>query len=582
MGLRLAKMTPRSREDIMTFRHNPRQRSRSPNSPAHGRAPSPVALGPPPDEFLQPEHVQDAIAVLTWNLSAVNNNPFEYWLTYEDSAYLDLMMGVEYFLDQPGEDDVEVGEVFTNSMFEELKAILVKEAMDGLEEVEAMWHGGEMRLKQRRIITEFVKDKSLGDKRLISMPDRVTNTVNVVTRKESKYQPPPICRPSVMNNFEGDLSSTDVWWEQWRRFMFQDPLTVKNKEGIAVMRPVEMLTQISRNKYPAISEEEERLSVPLQILCLAIFDAIIVHLMNALSPEDSWQVVKSEICDKLYKGKNKRSAQILADRYAAVDVMCLQEVAAVFMDTFLKSTLPSTHAIVMPEMLDGKRDQNSVLILSRTSFVVESIREVTAELAQFLGEGHTLMDGDLVAVEVQRVKDGRQCLVVSFHGDTNGLLTVPMLTAVDRALKERFVGHLCIFGLDANTYEKPDETKQGFTDCLWRISELGLTTCWGETPLVRSCSTTCSARTSLQPQLNKAVCLADRVLNANMDPKDLIVFYRDQLVQVTPEDMGEGRQRNPLKDNTGRLEFKERTIFPTMEFPSDHGIVAVVLQPASA
>ena len=68
-----------------------------------------------------------------------------------------------------------------------------------------------------------MKDKSLGSKRLTSMPDRYTNTVNVVN------SPDPVCRPTVINMYEGDLSTLDLWWEQWSTYIFETPLTIKGK-----------------------------------------------------------------------------------------------------------------------------------------------------------------------------------------------------------------------------------------------------------------------------------------------------------------------------------------------------------------
>merc|ERR1711871_595844 len=79
---------------------------------------------------------------------------------------------------------------------------------------------------------------------------------------------------------------------------------------------------------------------------------------------------------------------------------------------------------------------------------------------------------------------------------------------------------------------------------------------------------------------------------ADNNPKDIIVFYRSQLALSTPEappafagsSPGSDEvivvagQPNPVKDNTGRLLYKEGSIFPTLEFPSDHGIVAVSLR----
>ena len=38
----------------------------------------------------------------TWNIAAINNNPFEYWITHDDADYNALMEGVQSFIDQPG------------------------------------------------------------------------------------------------------------------------------------------------------------------------------------------------------------------------------------------------------------------------------------------------------------------------------------------------------------------------------------------------------------------------------------------------------------------------------------------------
>eukprot|EP00927_Polykrikos_kofoidii_P072379 TRINITY_DN684_c2_g2_i1.p1 TRINITY_DN684_c2_g2~~TRINITY_DN684_c2_g2_i1.p1 ORF type:complete len:621 (-),score=92.25 TRINITY_DN684_c2_g2_i1:98-1717(-) len=535
---------------------------------------------PYPGTFVRPEFDDASLNALTWNTSAVNNNPFEYWLTYRNEHYVKLMMGVECFLDDPGEEDVAISEVFTEDMFLELIGILEREKVDYLHELKEIWWGGDMHLSERHIISGFVKDVSFGAKRLISMPDRVTNTINVVTRKESVYQPPPCCRPSVMNNFEGDLSSTEVWWEQWKVFMFHSSFTVRTKNGHTVLRPLDMIEPIVRSKYPALTEEEERVSVPLQILCLAIFDAIIVHLMNKLSPENTWQVVKAEICDKLYRNKHKRTVEILAEVYAAVDVMCLQEVAAVFQDAYQKSPLCKSHNIFLPVKLDGKRDQNSVILLSK-DFPIDTCKDVTSVVAEALPPRIKLMDGDLLVIEAVSAVDSKSYLFVSFHGDTNGLMTLPVLAAFEQVAREQFDQHRVVIGLDANTYEKAQEGQQSLFEFFTAIQEMDLTTVWGDSPTPRRCRTTCSARTSLQPQLNKAVRYCDRVWRSSMDPKDFILFKRSQMQLVSDAVMGRGRQLNPMKDNTGHLHYLERTVFPTLGFPSDHGILAASMQAIS-
>ena len=50
---------------------------------------------------------------LTWNMAAINNNPFEYWITAEDPSYNRLMKDVSNFIQSPGSSDVAVSSVFT-------------------------------------------------------------------------------------------------------------------------------------------------------------------------------------------------------------------------------------------------------------------------------------------------------------------------------------------------------------------------------------------------------------------------------------------------------------------------------------
>ena len=42
------------------------------------------------------------LSVTTWNIAAINNNPFEYWITTkENPAYEKLMIDIENFLEKP-------------------------------------------------------------------------------------------------------------------------------------------------------------------------------------------------------------------------------------------------------------------------------------------------------------------------------------------------------------------------------------------------------------------------------------------------------------------------------------------------
>ena len=61
------------------------------------------------------------LIALSWNVAAINNNPFEYYITHHDPKYNKLMENVQKFIDQPEDSDVPVDQVFTRAMFEQLK-----------------------------------------------------------------------------------------------------------------------------------------------------------------------------------------------------------------------------------------------------------------------------------------------------------------------------------------------------------------------------------------------------------------------------------------------------------------------------
>jgi len=175
------------------------------------------------------------LRVATWNIAAINNNPFEYWITHDDADYNALMEGVQSFIDQPGERDVPVSEVFTPAMWAELKALMTAQGWGGVEETEAMWQAS---FGQRKIISGFMKDRSLGEKRLASMPDRVTNTINLAGGRGVAN------RPTVINCFAGDMTSRERWWASWKAFMFERKVMIEgggkraplgNKAGVATL-----------------------------------------------------------------------------------------------------------------------------------------------------------------------------------------------------------------------------------------------------------------------------------------------------------------------------------------------------------
>lgn len=458
--------------------------------------------------------------VATWNVAAVNQNPFEYWLTHPDPEYTRLMQAVEHFILQPGEQDVAVGSVFSDGMFADLKARMAAEGWAGVAETEALWQAD---FCKRRIVTGFLKDASLGKKRLASMPDRFTNTI---TAADGSSHP----RPAVINSFTGPMRSTAEWWAQWLAFFFDTPLELAGRDGRpARKRPVELLVPIIRQKYPDVSEEEERISLPLQLLCLALFDAILVHVLNTLAPS-SWLPLKQQLVETLIVGKLERTAELIGRTHASVDVFCVQEASAA-LARLLEQQLAPSRFVVLPESLDPSRDQNSIVVLSASSFKRDSVREVTADV-RALAPGCGLAPGDLLAFTVRGTggeagAPGATYLVASFHGDTNGLQTADVVAALgEYGAREADAGRplALIVGLDANTYLNADGTLDGAkfylaerfgVDC----SAAGLLNCWPAEARWAGALTTYNARTYLQPQLNKAVQHAHMAARGDRNPK---------------------------------------------------------------
>lgn len=499
------------------------------------------------------------LRLATWNIAAINNNPFEYWITMpEDPLYNDLMKKVSDFIEDPDDNDIQVKKVFTETMFQDLKKSMTDAGWAGVNETTKFWNSD---YKNRKIISGFIKDGELGKKRLASMPDRVTNSINTVDKGV-------VCRPTVINCYSGDLSTMDLWWKAWRDFMFKKKVTV-SKEGEDVSVAIkDMLTPIKKSKYPSITEEEEKISIPLQTLCAAIFDAILVHMMNELA-EDGWMPLREEMCNKLNRKKTDRTIEILEKTYVDADIQFLQEVAGSFGTACANHKIGTEYFdVYSPAEMDSDRDQNSFILLKKEKFinVVELTSEALAELAALPSKKPApVAIGDLLVLSATDGMDGTKYLLASFHGDTNGLATIPVVTAVYNYAINKRPDHKLLFGMDANTYTKPESDQQGVTEFAKFYTNKKLNSCYGPTPNPYN-FTTFHARTHLQTQLNKAVSLEEKDIKGDKNPKDFIVFFNSDFTVLST-----------IKDNTGSRKFTEGMVFPTLKFPSDHGVTSTIL-----
>lgn len=444
-------------------------------------------------------------------------------------------------------------------MFVDLKKLMINAGWSGIQETENFWN---TEFKNRKIISEFIKDDIIGKKRLTSMPDRLTNTIATVNGDAM--------RPTVINCYAGNsLDSMDKWWSEWKKFMFVEKLVLKPGEsGMAVK---DMIQPIKKSKYPAITTEEAAVSIPLQTMSLAIFDAILVHMLNTVSP--GWHNIRDTICTKLNRQKNTRSLEILTTTYNDYDIQFLQEVGSSFMTAAKKDkNVLSLFDILVPEKLDSKRDQNSIIMTKRGKYV--DVKDLSGEVVTYYNTKNTdaplpVVEGDLYVVEARDAEDGTMYLLASFHGDTNGLATKAVTTAVQSFALFMRPHHKILFGMDANTYAKPQSDQQGVEDFAVFYSKLNLNSCYGSKPNPLN-FTTFHARTYLQPQLNKAITYEEKDIKGDKNPKDCILFFASDFNVIETR-----------KDNTGQRKYIDNMVFPTLDFPSDHGITSTILEETS-
>lgn len=494
------------------------------------------------------------IKVASWNMAAINNNPFEYWLNMENNPKYDkLMNAVQIFIQNQGKRENLIKNVFTPSMFNDLvdKMTTIYKDQTAIEAVMKIYSKD---FSKRKIISDFLTDGKLGKKRLASMPDRVTNTIPLLDGTFAY-------RPTVINCYQDKLPTLNSWWTKWQNFFFKEFIdTVK----VGKTRPAEMLGRIPRAKYPELTEKEEEISIPLQTLTAAIFDAVLVYMLNKISAENKvdWEVIRSDICDNLNLRKNDRIMNIIEKSYLDRDIFTLQEVAGAFIEKLAtdEEVISSKFHIIGPQKR-SRSDQNSVILLSKERFPNGIDEDITSQLV--FSDPKMIANGDITLVRATD-RTGAKYVIGSFHGDTNGLASITLINGVNAAVK---TNEYLILGLDANTYEKGIEgKKQGVTEFAKAYDEIGLDSCWGLEPNPQE-YTTYNARTYLQPQLNKASSKEEIREKGDVNPKDFIIFKK-----------GTFKTDKVQKDNTGDREYIEGMVFPTLTFPSDHGILSTDLE----
>jgi hypothetical protein len=327
------------------------------------------------------------------------------------------------------------------------------------------------------------------------------------------------------------MKTMEEWWRSWIKFLFHTTVEVFGSSSEAVTRPqliFSLIEPISRSKYPAISAEEQSISVPLQILCLAVLDCVFIHILTTVAPL-TWRDIKQGICQALIHGKEQGVCRIISQAYLDIDVFFLQESSAILVHRLHECPpLEAKFAVLVPRVLDSRRNQNSLILVDRARFRAPTSADVTADVLALLG-GAFVSPGDLHAVSIEDVA-GRRWLLASFHGDSNGLSTQPVLACLHQAARARFPDHVLLVGADANTQSVAlDSFHRGVEGFRKFLRDAGMLSSWDAAPAAPT--TTCSARSFLQPQPHKAVLHAQR-LRANRHLKDWLIAYDAQVLRV--------------------------------------------------
>eukprot|EP00277_Geminigera_cryophila_P024310 CAMPEP_0179467202 /NCGR_PEP_ID=MMETSP0799-20121207/48387_1 /TAXON_ID=46947 /ORGANISM="Geminigera cryophila, Strain CCMP2564" /LENGTH=466 /DNA_ID=CAMNT_0021272487 /DNA_START=73 /DNA_END=1472 /DNA_ORIENTATION=- len=446
----------------------------------------------------------EEVRVATWNIASVNNNPFEYWVSHPDPAYNELMEGVQDFIDNPGQRDVSIEDVLDVSMVGQLFADLRHHDVQHVDEVESMWKTD---YSQRTIIAGFLKDASLGKKRLASMPDRITNTIHTMAGNVA-------LRPTVINYFQGDMATPLKWWEAWRKFMFRTHVELCDNRKSGPILVIDLLESINAVKYPALTAEEERVSIPLQVLCLAIFDSILVHMLNSIG-KDVWQPIRNSLAQAFrVKKTNSRKPMAFVMSSSSRKQQGRSSTARQEEDITVVRDITTT---------GGGCEKRSELSRSSAQTFLQISVEITDEVLKVAHENEpskrkVYVPGDLAAFTCVG-NSGHKYVVASFHGDTNGLASIPIVKALSEVAARGYGQHTLLLGLDANTYKVHSQHYQGVAKFQEFLVSQHLSSCWGANPDPLR-PTTCNARTYLQPQLNKAIRRDERLIKADKNLKD--------------------------------------------------------------
>lgn len=501
------------------------------------------------------EEDDNILKVMSWNVAGINNNPWEYYVNLDDDNYNALMHHIECFLTDTGKQ-IKVQSVLdsidTNFM-SKISNLLMTKCKLSHDKFSALMEEEKLSTHLSMNICDFLSNKWIGEQRLISWPDRLLNTIDDAN---GSY----LYRPAVINYYQKRFESAAHWFQLWIAFM----------DDIGI----DILTQNEKNKYAAKYAGGSRTFLLLNIIFLAIFDGILVFMLFDIERQQGidWQRIKQTLYKILNKDKMNRTAQIINNQYAEMDVLFLQEVRNNLMgnDDALKE-FAHRFDIIYPQQM-SKNNQTSVICLRKDKFGqnVQKVTDVSAVFYKELEKQTLIGEGDLICLVVA------DYILISFHADSGGMASADLMSAIHRVQQSKEYGDKkLVIGMDANTHsDNVSDNKKKYSvsafDAL--LKRLSFCTCfYGQMPNNLK-HTVNSARTYLQPQLNKAVKRED-ITKQNVDfraAKDYIVFADKQF---------DAKKGCTVVDNQGNGKYEEKLeyVIPSQQFPSDHAIISAHL-----
>ena len=229
---------------------------------------------------------------------------------------------------------------------------------------------------------------------------------------------------------------------------------------------------------------------------LAIADAALISVAEHVV---GWQEVASELL-AIFDNKFRMISDVISAQKP--DVVCLQEVD---MQSFV--SMPE-YNLYTPSESSGKQD--SVILLRKDLFTDATPLSLEASIVG---------PGDLTLLKASVRKSGERLMIASYHGDANGISTIPFLEALHSFKTKYFPDCALIIGSDTNAHFSVEngsnklsfsKLKEFTDDHQWLLAN--------SHPHV----TTRSCRTFFQAQAHKGHHEQD-IMYAS-DPKDNIII----------------------------------------------------------